>query len=171
MKATLLIFRTPHAACLLAIATLAGAFAFQHVGGMEPCPICIWQRWPYAAGIALIAAGIGLGKTRLAPFLFGAALVTFLGGDGLSAWHAGIEYGFWAGPASCGTETNLGNLSGEALLDALEAKPMVRCDVPQWTLVGVSLAGWSLLAQVAISLLLVPTLRESSLVATGSSVR
>lgn len=161
MRATSSQLLTPQAASLLAIAALAGAFAFQHLGGLEPCPICIWQRWPYAVGIVLVVSGMGLSKTGLAPFLYGAALLTFLGGAGLSAWHAGIEYGFWAGPASCGTGTDLRNLSGEALLDALEATPLVRCDAPQWTLGGVSLAGWSFLTQVAISIMIAPTLRES----------
>ena len=162
MKATLLIFRAPHAALPARNRHARRRLRLPACWGHGTMPHLHLAAMALCCGHCAHRRGIGLGKTRLAPFLFGAALVTFLGGAGLSAWHAGIEYGFWAGPASCGTETNLGNLSGEALLDALEAKPMVRCDVPQWTLVGVSLAGWSLLAQVAICVLLVPTLRESS---------
>lgn len=153
---------SPHAACAAAIATLAGAFAFQHLGGLEPCPLCIWQRWPYAAGAALVAAGIGFRNSRTAPFLLGAAIQVFLGGAVLSAWHAGIEYGFWPGPASCGAGMDLGNLSGESLLEALESKPLVRCDSPQWTLGGISLAGWSSLIQLGIAGILAVALRRTA---------
>lgn len=154
---------TPHAAGATALATLAGAFAFQHLGGLEPCPVCIWQRWPYAAGIVLVAAGIGLRRSRAGTRLLGAAFLVFLGGAGLSAWHAGFEYGFWPGPASCGAATELGALSGEALLDALEAAPMVRCDAPLWTLGGVSLAGFSAIAQLAIAGMLAPSARAAAM--------
>ncbi len=34
---------------------LASAFAFQHIGGLAPCQMCFWQRWPHA-----IAIGTGL---------------------------------------------------------------------------------------------------------------
>ncbi len=152
---------SPQTAFAAAVATLAGAFASQHLGGLEPCPLCIWQRWPYAAGAALVAAGIGFRKSRVAPFLLGTATLVFLGGAALSAWHAGIEYGFWPGPASCGAGMDLGNLSGESLLEALEAKPLVRCDSPQWTLGGISLAGWSSLIQLAIAGILAVALRRS----------
>ena len=155
----LLSFRllTPHAACATAIATLAGAFAFQHLGGLEPCPICIWQRWPYVAGAVLAAVGIAVVRQRPSQILYWGALLVFLGGAVLSAWHAGIEYGFWSGPATCNMAMNLGDLSGEALLDAIEARPLVRCDTPAWTLAGVSLAGWSVLIQLAIAGMLVPS--------------
>ena len=152
---------TPHAACAAAIATLAGAFAFQHLGGLEPCPICIWQRWPYAAGAALAATGIVFGGARSAQILHGGALVVFLAGAVLSAWHAGIEYGFWSGPATCSTAMDLGDLSGEALLNAIEARPLVRCDTPEWTLAGISLAGWSVLIQLAIAGMLVRSVRST----------
>ena len=152
---------SPQTAFAAAVATLAGAFASQHLGGLEPCPLCIWQRWPYAAGAALVAAGIGFRKSRAAPFLLGTATLVFFGGAALSAWHAGIEYGFWPGPASCGAGMDLENLSGESLLEALEAKPLVRCDSPQWTLGGISLAGWSSLIQLAIAGILAVALRRS----------
>ena len=160
MKRILSSPRMPHATLAVAAATLAGAFAFQHVGGYEPCPICIWQRWPYVVGIVLLAGGLASPAGRIRTLLTGIACPVFLGGAGLSAWHAGIEYGFWAGPASCGEAGNLGSLSGAALLDALEATPMVRCDAPQWTLGGVSLAGFSALVLLGLAAALAPSARD-----------
>ena len=140
----------PLLACLLAGATLAGAFAFQHLGGLAPCPICIWQRWPYAIGVLLLLPCLRLDGAPLAVWLQRAAMAVFLVGAGLGGWHAGIEYGFWPGPASCGSGAGLQGLRGEALLAALEQKPMVRCDVPQWSLAGITLAGWSALVQLLL---------------------
>ena len=34
---------------------LAGALLFQYLGGLQPCPLCIWQRWPHAVAVALAA--------------------------------------------------------------------------------------------------------------------
>ena len=30
---------------------LAGAFAFQDIGGLAPCQLCLWQRWPHGAAV------------------------------------------------------------------------------------------------------------------------
>ncbi len=45
--------------CALVSATLlVGAFLFEHVGGMAPCSLCIWQRWAHLGGCtASLAAG------------------------------------------------------------------------------------------------------------------
>ena len=76
--------------------------------------------------------------------------VIFLFGAGLGIYHAGIEYGMWAGPATCGGGGGLAN-STEALFKALESNSMVRCDAPAWTLFGISLAGYNAMVSLAIA--------------------
>jgi len=150
----------PNLALAAAALTLAGAFGFQHLGGLAPCPICIWQRWPYALGILLLAARWLPVANRGRRHLTAAAALTFLAGAGLSAWHAGIEWGFWPGLDSCQGAPAFGDLSGEDLLNALEATPLVRCDAPAWTWLGLSLAGWSALILAVLAALLASGLRR-----------
>ena len=131
----------------VALATLVGAFAFQHIGGLTPCPLCIWQRWPYAigAGLAGLAAILTHRNSAGGGMVGALAGLIFVMGMGLSAWHAGIEYGWWSGPSSCVPSLDTKGFSAEELLQALEATPPVRCDVAPWSLAGLSLAGWSAL--------------------------
>ena len=96
----------PRTACLFAAvaaaAVLAGAFFFQYVVGLAPCPLCILQRWPYAAVIALGAVGafapLAGGGQRLMLLLCAAG---FAIASGLGVYHAGVEYGWFAGPDGC----------------------------------------------------------------------
>lgn len=127
---------------LAASLTLLIAFALQFLGGYEPCPICIWQRWPYLfGGLALCFA---LSSTRKRCAFYGAvAGLIFLAGSGLSFWHAGIEQGFWSGPAVCQNPLDVGGQSASELLARLEATPLVRCDVPALRVFSLSLATWS----------------------------
>ena len=141
-----------------ALAVLATAFAFQHLGGLAPCPLCIWQRWPYVigAGLAMLAAA-STGDTRW-PLAFLAGMV-FAGGAGLSGWHAGIEYGWWAGLDACSGTLDPSRMTAEELVDALLATPAVRCDEPAWTLAGISLAGWSFFFLLGVSAITLHTAR------------
>ena len=77
---------------------LGSALLFQYVGGLAPCSLCIWQRWPHLA--VIVAAFIGLRGIMPRCMLW----LTFIAGVtsvGLGGYHAGIEYGFWVGPAGC----------------------------------------------------------------------
>ena len=137
----------PARACLLlafASATiLVGALALQYLAGLPPCPLCIWQRWPYVALIALGLAG-WCWHPRAA---LGLAVVVLLVGAGLGAYHVGIEQGWWALPAGCVAG---GNAESVEDLRRMLAEAPPACDQVSFTLLGLSLAGWN----VAASLLL-----------------
>jgi disulfide bond formation protein DsbB len=134
-------------ACLLlalaSAAMLLAAFALQYLGGLPPCRLCIWQRWPY---VALIV--IGLIGWRVYPrAALGLAAATLLIGAGLAAYHVGIEQGWWALPAGC--VAGQGAETVEELRRMLAEAPPA-CDQVGFTFLGLSLAGWNLV----ISLLL-----------------
>ena len=76
--------------CALVSATLlAGAFLFEHVGGMAPCSLCIWQRWAHLGVMAAAASGLLLIPPRAALLLtLAAALTSF----GVAGYHAGVEW-------------------------------------------------------------------------------
>ena len=125
---------------------LIGALLFQYVGGLTPCSLCSWQRWPHLA--IIVVAFIGLSGVMPRGMLW----LTFIAGSisvGLGGYHAGIEYGFWAGPAGC--TANLA-LDGDikTLTQQLLITPLVRCDEVPWSLFGLSMAGWNALISLDI---------------------
>lgn len=124
---------------------LAAALWFQHVAGMPPCALCIWQRWPHGAAIAL-GALLVLTGWRLAA-LGGAGAM--LAGAGIGLYHAGVEQGWWQGPAACSAQ-DISGLSTEDLMARIMAAPIVRCDEIPWELLGISMAGWNALLSLAL---------------------
>lgn len=126
---------------------LGGALLSQYAGGLAPCEMCYWQRWPHAAAIAFALLAIlmrGGAGGRL--FLVLAALSIATSG-GIGIFHAGVEYGWWEGLTACATGAAGG--SAQDVLNAIMATPLVRCDVPQWTLLGISLAGYNAILSLA----------------------
>ena len=125
---------------------LATAFGFQHIGELPPCKMCIWQRWPHGAAVAIGLIGALVyhrGITLLGGF---AALTT----AAIGLYHAGVEQDWWEGPSTC-TAQPLGEISAaEALLKSLEA-PVVRCDEIPWELFGLSMAGWNAVISLGLA--------------------
>lgn len=135
-------------------AVLGAALAFQHLGGLAPCVLCYWQRYPYWAAIPLAAAAAILvpRDRRAGAALLGLAAAALAVGAGIAAFHVGVEQQWWEGTAACGgTRPASGSL--EELRARLLAAPVVRCDEPAWTLFGVSMAGYNFLAASVLALL------------------
>lgn len=127
-------------------ALLAGAFAFQYIGGMAPCALCLWQRWPHGAAVLIGLAALALAG-RLLPLLgAGAALAT----SGIGLYHTGVERGWWEGPTTC-TSGDIGQLSPEQLLNQIMAAPIVRCDEVPWEMFTLSMASWNAIASLALA--------------------
>jgi disulfide bond formation protein DsbB len=147
---------TAAALAVLAIAagTLAGAWYFQLVLGLQPCPLCLEQRYAYYLAIPLaalvaLAAGQNAPKSLLIGGLVILALAA-LGNGVLAGYHAGVEWKFWAGPTDCtGPVGNLG--SAGSLLDRLDTVKVVMCDEVQWKFLGVSLAGYNVLISLLMA--------------------
>ncbi len=123
---------------------LLGAFAFQHIGGMAPCKLCIWQRYPHAIAVALGAVAF------FAPLGIVAVLgaLAALGTAGVGAYHVGVEQGWWEGPSTC-SSAPVGSLSTDDLMEQIMSAPLVRCDEIPWEMFGISMAGWNMLASLA----------------------
>lgn len=124
---------------------LAVAFAFQHLGGLAPCILCIWQRYPYGVVIALGAIAFLLaGKPQAARALIALAGLVLLADAAIAAFHVGVEQKWWEGTAECGGTLSAG-LTAEELKAQLQAAPIVRCDEVAWSLFGISMAGYNFL--------------------------
>ena len=141
-----------HALSLVLLATagsaglLLAAFAFQHLGGMAPCALCLWQRWPHAAAVVIGIAVLGL---RM-PVLAWAGALAAAATSAIGLYHTGVERGWWEGPSTC-TAGPVGGMSTDALLDQIMAAPLVRCDEVPWELFGLSMASWNALAALALA--------------------
>lgn len=129
-------------------ALLLGAFGFQYLGGLAPCKLCLWQRWPHAAAVAIGVLALWL-PGRALPLAGALAALTTAG---IGAWHTGVERGWWAGPDSC-TSGPVGGLTPEQLMEKILAAPLVRCDDVPWELFGLSMASWNALASAGLALL------------------
>lgn len=136
------------------LATMGGFFFFEHVLGYPPCPLCLDQRMAFYVSVPL-AALLWLGATHGAArkvLLLGFVVIAgfMLWNTGLSAYHAGVEWKFWAGPADCsGALNSLGSAGG--MLQKLQSIRVVRCDEAAWTLFGISLAGYDVLVSLFLA--------------------
>jgi disulfide bond formation protein DsbB len=115
---------------------LAGAFLFQHVAGLAPCPMCVWQRWPHAAALALGLLMLSP-ALRTAGWLRGLGALAMLISAGLAAFHTGVER------ASTCAGGQQGGMSADQLMSSIMQAPIVRCDEVAWQLWGLSMASWN----------------------------
>jgi len=128
-------------------AVLLGAYAFQYIGGLAPCKLCLYQRIPY--GLAMLVSGGALILPAHARLAHALLIAIFAVSMGLGVHHAGVEWRWWEGPASC---SNLlgGAANVEELTAMILAAPVVRCDEIPWSLFGISLAGYNALISMAL---------------------
>ncbi len=132
----------------VALALILGALGFQYIGHYPPCEMCHWQRWPHIAAAAIgLGGAIAIDRNMLnARAALAIAILATLGvaaSGALGVFHAGVEWHWWPGPTACttGFQYNGGPLDLNA--------PVPHCDIPAWTLLGISLAGFNALFSLA----------------------
>jgi disulfide bond formation protein DsbB len=132
------------------VGVLGAALLSQYWGGLAPCELCLKERWPWAAAIAVAAVAAASGSARALPRVALILAAIFAVGSAVAFYHVGVERHWVPGPAACtafgGTADSLAALRAQ-LLNQLP----VRCDRPAWSLWGVSLAGWNLVASLAMT--------------------
>jgi disulfide bond formation protein DsbB len=147
--------------CLACVLMLAFGLYLQHVVGLEPCPMCIVQRY----ALVLVALFTGLAatfRTRALQVTGGLlALVSAIGGAYTAASQSWLQ---WYPPevVSCGRDL-YGMIETFPLKRAL---PMIfrgggDCSKIDWTLFGLTLANWSFIAFAVLSLMLLTLLLRS----------
>ena len=140
---------------------LGGALLSQYWGGLAPCELCLLQRWPWAAAIAISLIALVAGSRPALPWVaLGLALVFALG-VAFAFYHVGVEQKWFEGPRAC-TASAPGNSLGATTLEDIKRQILgtapALCDRVQWALFGVSLAGWNLLASLGMTALCVTVL-------------
>lgn len=128
---------------------LGSALLSQFVGGLAPCDMCIWQRWPHAIAIALVALGLLIKGPKAGGIYLIAGLV-LMAGAGIGVFHAGVELKYWDGPGACTGGSTIGLTPAQVLEQLLNA-PLVRCDDIAWSFAGLSMAGWNAVCSVVLA--------------------
>jgi len=141
--------RFPIFVLVASAAVLGGAFISQYWGGLAPCELCLLQRWPCAAAIVISLIAIAVGSRSTLLWLALLLFAVFAVGSALAFYHVGVEKHWFAGPSAC-----TGAATAADTVEALKAQILrqmpVRCDEPAWSLWGISLAGWNLLASLVM---------------------
>jgi disulfide bond formation protein DsbB len=134
-------FRTARLIALLLPLALVGGAHLSQAFGLVPCEMCWWQRWPhYAAAIVAALSFVVPGRVTQTLFvLFAAVLIAVSGAIGV--FHAGVEYHWWQGITACTAHATVADPM--AMLNEALRRPLIRCDVAQWSLFGISLAGFN----------------------------
>ncbi|HYD67094.1 disulfide bond formation protein B [Azospirillum sp.] len=140
-------------ALLLALASagiLGAALVFQYGFGYQPCILCIWQRWPYVAVLAFSIVTLLFPRWRgVGDALLVASGFALLANAGIAAYHVGVEQQWWAGTSGCGAPAVAATI--EELRARILAAPVVRCDEVQWSLFGVSMAGYNVVLSLGMA--------------------
>ena len=141
-------------ALILPVALLSGAVGSQYIGGLHPCEMCYWQRWPHSVAIALsllaFTAPAGSRNARVLTLL--AALAIAISGA-IGVYHAGVEARIFEGLTQCSAKVTTG-LSNAQLLQQITHAPIVRCDEVQFRFLGISMAGWNAILSLGGALLI-----------------
>ena len=125
----------------VSLALILGALGFQYLGGLQPCEMCHWQRWPHIA-----AAVIGLLGGGFLPRRYGVPIVMtvilLVAASGLiGLYQTGMQYHILPGPQAC-------TVDKPYMLGSNEP-PQVRCDVPTWFFLGLAMPAWNAILSFA----------------------
>ena len=135
---------------MASVIVLGAALASQYWGGLVPCELCLLQRWPWAAAIAVSLVALIAGSRSALPWVAVLLAVMFALGAAFAFYHVGVEQHWFAGPTAC-TARSGGALTLEEMKRQILGTAPVLCDRVQWSLFGVSMAGWNLLASLGMA--------------------
>jgi len=138
---------------LVAVAVILTALGFEHLGGYLPCPLCLQQRYSYYAAIPTLLLALALlsaGRAGVASALFALVALAFIANAALGIYQAGAEWKFWPGPETCGGSQPLSQGAGGLFKD-LATTRVIRCDEASWRFLGLSFAGWNVIASILLA--------------------
>src|SRR6266851_4564815 len=129
---------------------LGAALLSQYWGGLAPCELCLLQRWPWEAAIAISLVALIAGSRAALPWVALLLAIVFALGAAAAFYHVGVEQHWFAGPSAC-TASGGGAMTLEDMKRQILGTAPVLCDRVQWSLFGVSMAGWNLLASLGMA--------------------
>jgi disulfide bond formation protein DsbB len=146
---------SPRLYVLLVLLASAGivcaALLFEHFGGLAPCELCLYERWPYYAVVTLAIVALLTGNAAAMRGILALSFLLFAAGTALAVYHVGVELHWFAGPTAC-TGAGTGAQTIDELRAQLLGRQPVNCDEPAWKMAGISLAGWNAIVSLALTL-------------------
>lgn len=129
----------------VAAATILAALAFEHIGGYDPCALCLQQRYAYYLGIPAMIAALALllqRQQKVAAVVLLAVGIGFVVNAGLGIYQAGAEWKFWDPPSTCSSAGELPSFNSKSL--RIDRAPAL-CGVASWRdpVLRLSFAGWN----------------------------
>jgi disulfide bond formation protein DsbB len=129
-------------ALLVPLSLMLGAWGSEYIGGLVPCEMCVWQRWPHLMAIAIALISFVLPRREVVAI----AAIAVMASGAIGMYHAGVEYKWWEGLTQCS------QLPGARSIADIMKTPLVRCDEAQWALFGISLAGYNAILSISSGL-------------------
>jgi len=129
---------------------LGAALLSQYWGGLAPCELCLLQRWPWGVAIVISLVIVLVGGRTALPWVAAVLAIVFAASVVFAFYHVGVEHKWFAGPSAC-TANTTGSMTLEQMKQQILGTAPVMCDRVQWSLFGVSLAGWNLLASLIMT--------------------
>ncbi len=143
-------FQNARALALILPATLMiGALGSQYIGGLYPCEMCHWQRWPHDAAIVFALFAFAFRDRGIDRIFVALAALAILTSGAIGVFHAGVEYKWWEGFTACAVTAG-----SSVTLESLRNAPIIACDRPQWDFAGISLAGFNAIISIAGALVI-----------------
>ena len=139
---------------------LGAALLSQYWGGLAPCELCLLQRWPWAGAIAISLIALIAGSRAPLPWVAPGLAIVFALGAAIAFYHVGVEQHWFAGPSAC-TASSGGAMTLEDMKRQILGTAPVLCDRVQWSLFGVSMAGWNFLASLGMVAVCAEAFRRS----------
>ena len=141
---------------VIAALALATAFMSQYVYELQPCVLCIYQRWPYGVVIALSVLGLAFSRRsqKSGPVFLGLIALTFAANTGIAFYHTGVERHWWKSfLEGCAVPDIEGNITD--VMARIAATPAARCDEIPWTdpVLGLSMANYNVMVCLSLTAL------------------
>jgi disulfide bond formation protein DsbB len=150
---------------MASVIVLGAVLVSQYWGGLAPCELCVLQRWPWAAAIAISLVGLIAGSRAGLPWVALTLAIVFAFGAAFAFYHVGVEQHWFAGPSAC-TARGGGAMTLDDMKQQILGTQPVLCDRVQWSLFGVSMAGWNFLASFGMAAICAEVFRRTRLPAS-----
>lgn len=138
----------------LCVFALASAFSAEIFFALEPCRLCITQRYPFAIGAAGAVIGLLLRRREAKVHAALSALLSFnfLTNAGIAFYHSGVERKWWPSDELCRMQAVK---EGQSFIENILSAPMGRCDEIPWAdpLLGLSMANYNVLLCLGLAAL------------------
>ncbi len=126
-------------------AALSFAYISQYHFDMKPCQLCLYQRWPFLAIIAICVAALSVKIEKSKKVAIISCVILLILNASIALYHVGVEKKIFKISESCATTLSENYQSVDELKTALQAAPLARCDEPQFFFLSLSMAAWNAL--------------------------